>query len=101
MTNLVRIGFLMSLVIVLVAAFLTHRAIDGPPGEHSRDLPFYLLMLGMTIFMVAAPAYMYALRGIRERMAAEQDAEANANRREKEQPMRETMQREIEHQRPE
>ena len=31
MTNMMRIWFLVSLVIILVAAILTHRAINGPP----------------------------------------------------------------------
>ena len=76
MTNLIRIGFLMSLAIILVAAFLTHRAINGAPGEYDRNLPFYLLLLGLVIFTTAAPAYLNAMRGIREKLTAEQDAEA-------------------------
>ena len=101
MTNLTRIGFLVSLVIILAAAFLTHRGINGAPGEYGLNLPFYLLLLSLVIFTAADPAYPNALRGIQEKLTAEQDAEANANRPEKERPMREAMQSERERQRPE
>ena len=52
---MMRIGFLASMIIILVAAFLTNRALNGPPGAYDRNLPFYLLLLGLALFTTTAP----------------------------------------------
>ena len=77
MTNMMRIWFLVSLVIILVAAILTHRAINGPPGAYDRNLPFYLLLVGLVLFTTTAPAYLESLRGMGRRLFPRQDEEAH------------------------